>query len=87
LHVWVGHTRQEHAGKGIATQLRAFMCDHARKTKRFEYLFVQATNPATRKIHVNKMRGKIMIEIDPTEWLSTKKEMERHVRTQNSKVD
>ena len=52
LRVWVGATRQQHVGKGIATRLRTFMLDHARKTKCFPYAYVQITNTATRYIYI-----------------------------------
>ncbi|CAF4158659.1 unnamed protein product [Adineta steineri] len=73
LHIWMGATRADHSGKGLATRLREVTIDHARDVKGFQYVFVQATGPATRHIYL-KMGGKIVTEVDPTTWIWKKKD-------------
>ncbi|UJR34456.1 hypothetical protein I4U23_021863 [Adineta vaga] len=73
LHIFLGATREQHANKGIAARLRAFVCENARQAKDFQYTFVQTSNSATYHIYINKMKGKIVTEVDPTTWLWKKK--------------
>lgn len=68
LHITLGAVRNAHAGKGIASELRKTLCDYARERNGFEYVLVQTTNPATRHIYLNKMNGKEMTVVDPTNW-------------------
>ena len=69
LHVTLGAVRNDHAGKGIASEMRKLICENARDRRGFEYLLVQTTNPATRHIYLNKMNGKEVTIIDPTTWI------------------
>jgi GNAT superfamily N-acetyltransferase len=68
-----GATQAKHSGKGVATQLRAHVCDHARDTKGFQYASIQTAHAATRHIYVKKMNGKEMTILDPATWLWKKK--------------
>jgi hypothetical protein len=74
LAISIVATQSKHTGKGIATQFSTRICDYARDTKGFQYVFVQTTNPATRFIFVNKMNGKEMTILDPASWLWKKKD-------------
>jgi hypothetical protein len=74
LHITTGATRAGHAGKGVASRLRAAMCDHARDTKGFQYALVQVSNPATRHIYTKKMGGRELTVIDPRTWVWKKKD-------------
>ena len=69
LQIIMGATRTEHSGKGVATKLRRFMLKYARETRGFQYAYVQATDPATLHIYVDKMGGQILSTIDPTTWI------------------
>ena len=73
LHITVGATRAQHSGKCVASRLCQVMCAHARAVKGFQYALVQALNPATRHIYLNKMGGKEVTTVDPTTWLWKKK--------------
>ncbi|CAF1491506.1 unnamed protein product [Adineta ricciae] len=73
LHIFIGTTQKQHSGKGIATRLRAFICDNARKTQGYQYAFVQASNPATYHIYIDKMGGQIVTLFDPKTWVWKKK--------------
>ncbi|CAF4908351.1 unnamed protein product [Rotaria sp. Silwood1] len=74
LHIMVGATRAHHSGKGVASRLRAAMCNHARDTKGFQYALVQVSNPATRHIYTKKLGGKELTIIDPRTWMWKKKD-------------
>ncbi|CAF4569618.1 unnamed protein product, partial [Rotaria sp. Silwood2] len=74
LQITTGATRAAHCGKGVASRLRAAMCDHARDTKGFQYALVQVSNPATRHIYTKKMGGKELTIIDPRTWMWKKKD-------------
>ena len=73
LFIGAGVTHSQHSGKGIAARLRTHLCNYARDTKRFKYVFVQAAHPATRHIYVKKLNGKEMTIVDPAAWLWKKK--------------
>ena len=74
LQINVAAVKTEYTGKGIASRLSMYMCNHARDTKGFEYALVQVTNPATEHLYLNKMGGKIVSTIDPTTWRWKKKD-------------
>ena len=44
------------------------LCNHARKTKEFQYTFAQAIHAAAGRIDLNKKNGKQVSLIDPTLW-------------------
>lgn len=73
LNIIATAVRGEHSGQGLASQLTKMLCDHARKSKGFQYAFVQSTHPAARHIYLNKMCGRQVSLIDPTIWLWKKK--------------
>ena len=73
LHIAMCAVRVQHSSKGIGSQIRKVVCDYARDQKGFHYILVQATNPSTRHIFVNKMGGKEVTGIDPTTWIWKKK--------------
>ena len=68
LRVTIGATLAEHFGKGVASRLRAAVCEHAHETKGFQYALLQTTNPVTEHIYLNKMGGKVITMIDPKMW-------------------
>ncbi|CAF4089613.1 unnamed protein product [Rotaria sp. Silwood1] len=74
LQITTGATRAAHCGKGVASRLRASICDHARDAKGFQYALVQVSNPATRHIYTKKLGGKELTVIDPRTWLWKKKD-------------
>ncbi len=55
LHMTLGAVRAQHSGKGIASEMRKHICDHARDQRGFQYLLVQTNlcNGAERKILTN----------------------------------
>lgn len=69
LCISAGATRIEHAGKGVASQLRSRLLDYARDTKGFQYAFIQTTNAATRHIYIKKMNGQEKTILDPATWI------------------
>lgn len=73
LLIGSGATHSQHAGKGIAARLRTHLCNYARDTKGFKYVFVQTAHPATRHIYVKKLNGKEMTILNPASWLWKKK--------------
>jgi hypothetical protein len=73
LRLSTGVTKFEHSGKGLAAQLRTHVCDYARNTKGFQYVFIQTSNPATRHIYINKMNAKELTIIHPENWIWKKK--------------
>ncbi|CAF4759527.1 unnamed protein product [Rotaria sp. Silwood1] len=74
LKISAGATRSDHAGKGLATQLRFHLCNYARDTRGFQYAFIQTGHSATRHIYVKKMNGKEMRILYPANWLWNKKD-------------
>ncbi|CAF1031969.1 unnamed protein product [Rotaria sordida] len=73
LHIGLGATRAQHSLKGVACQLRQLLCNYARDIKRFQYAFVQVTNPITKHIYTDKMGAQVVRIIDPTRWAWRKK--------------
>ncbi|CAF1085115.1 unnamed protein product [Rotaria sordida] len=73
LNIVTTAVRGEHSGQGLASRMTRVLCDHAQKTKGFQYAFVQATHPAARHIYLNKMGGRQVSLIDPTIWRWKKK--------------
>jgi ribosomal protein S18 acetylase RimI-like enzyme len=73
LHITVGAVRDQHSGKGVASQMSIAMCNYARDKYGFKYALVQVTNQITRHIYLNKMNGKEITIIDPTTWIWKKK--------------
>lgn len=73
LQIIMGATRTTCTEKGVGTELRTFLCNHARNSRGFQYALAQTTHPATRHIYVNKMSGKELTIIDPTKWIWKKK--------------
>ncbi|CAF3670735.1 unnamed protein product [Rotaria sp. Silwood1] len=68
LNIITTAVQGEHSGQGLASRMTRILCDHARKSKGFQYAFVQATHPAARHIYLNKMGGRQVSLIDPTIW-------------------
>ena len=73
LCIGTGATRAQHSRKGVGGQLRAMVCEHARKTKGFQYAVVQTAHPGTHHIYLKKLGGKEMTINDLTKWIWKKK--------------
>lgn len=71
IHLRISHTgtKTNLAGKGICTRLTKFVCENARQARGFKYVHVNVTSTATRHIYLNKMNGKITMEINPADWI------------------
>ncbi|CAF1419946.1 unnamed protein product [Rotaria sordida] len=54
LKISAGATRFDHAGKGLAAKLRAHLCNYARDTQGFQYVFIQIGHSATLHMYVKK---------------------------------
>lgn len=64
-----GATSSQHAGKGIASQLRAHTCNYAKTVRNYQYAFIQTSSAATRHIYLTKLNGKETTIVHPKTWL------------------
>ena len=68
LFISVVGTRSSHAGRGLAEHLAVHLCNYARDQRGFEYAFVQAAHPGTRRIFLEKLHGQATSVVQPATW-------------------